>query len=275
MAEARYTKGKLALDIAMALVSLIVLVPLLVVFFGAFKSSAEAIRFNMMPPLEWHPENFSIVFAKAKLGLAFWNSTQITVVVVGVTTILCALSGFIIARRNDRLSAFLNTYFSLGLIVPMAVVPTILVLQFFNIMNTKTGLMLVMIASNISWGMFILTNFIYTIPREMDEAALIDGCGPIRLFFTIILPMLKPVVLTNVVIVAMGTWNDLQTPLYLLNSSKNLTMPLTVYNFKGRYFSDWNLIFADLVLVALPMIALYVFCQKYIVAGASAGAVKG
>ena len=123
--------------------------------------------------------------------------------------------------------------------------------------------------------MFILTNFIYTIPREMDEAAVIDGCGPIRLFFRIILPMLLPVVLTNIVIVAMGTWNDLQTPLYLLNSSKNLTMPLTVYNFKGRYFSDWNLIFADLVLVALPMIVLYVFCQKYIVAGTSAGAVKG
>jgi len=275
MSRVKYTGGKLVLDVVMAILSLIVLVPLLVVFFGAFKTSGEAIRFNMMPPQEWHPENFPIVFAKAKLGLAFWNSTQISLVVVGVTTILCALSGFIIARRNDRLSTFLNTFFSLGLIIPMAVVPTILLLQFFNIMNTKTGLILVMISSNISWGMFILTNFIYTIPREMDEAALIDGCGPIRLFFTIILPMLKPVVLSNVVIVAMGTWNDLQMPLYLLNSSKNITMPLTVYNFKGRYFSDWNLIFADLVLVALPMIVLYVFCQKYIVAGASAGAVKG
>ena len=81
--------------------------------------------------------------------------------------------------------------------------------------------------------------------------------------------------MTNIVIVGMGTWNDLQTPLYLLNSSKNITMPLTVYNFKGQYYSDWNLIFADMVLVAIPMIIVYSFCQKYIVTGIMAGAVKG
>ncbi|MEG1515950.1 MAG: carbohydrate ABC transporter permease, partial [Clostridia bacterium] len=201
--------------------------------------------------------------------------TLITLIVVSVTTLICALSSFVIARRHDRLSSFLNTYFSLGLIVPMSVVPTILLLQFMGLMNTKTGLILVLIASNIAWGMFILTNFMYTIPREMDEAAVIDGCGPLTLFFCVVLPMLIPVLMTNVVIVSMGTWNDLQTPLYLLNSSKNITLPLTVYNFKGRYFSEWNLIFADLVIVGLPMILLYMVCQKYIVAGTAAGAVKG
>jgi raffinose/stachyose/melibiose transport system permease protein len=142
-------------------------------------------------------------------------------------------------------------------------------------MNTKTGMIFVLIASNISWGMFIMTSFMRTIPREMDEAAIIDGCGPLRLFYRIIFPLLKPVIMTNVVIIGMSTWNDLQTPLYMLNSSKNLTMPLTVYNFMGRYFSQWNLIFADLVLVGLPMVLMYAFLQKYIVSGITAGAVKG
>lgn len=275
METSRYTWRKLLLEIIMLLSSLVVIIPLLVVVFGAFKSPTEAMHFDMMPPTQWHFENFTEVFSKAKLGLAFRNSAFITIVSVSATTLMCALSSFVVARRQDGLSSFLNTFFSLGLIVPMAIVPTILVLQFFHLMNTKAGLIFVLIASNIAWGMFILTNFMYTIPREMDAAAVIDGCGPLTLFFRIVMPMLTPVIATNVVIVSMGTWNDLQTPLYLLNSSKNITLPLTVYNFKGRYYSDWNLIFADLVIVGIPMVVLYILCQKYIVAGTSAGAVKG
>jgi raffinose/stachyose/melibiose transport system permease protein len=157
----------------------------------------------------------------------------------------------------------------------MSIVPTIILLQKIYLINTKTGTMLVMIASNISWGMFMMISFMNTIPREMDEAAIIDGCTTVDLFYRIIFPLLKPIIMTNVVIIGMGTWNDLQTPLYMLNSSRNMTMPLTVYNFMGQYFSRWNLIFADLVLVALPILLLYAFLQKYIVSGMTAGAVKG
>ena len=94
------------------------------------------------------------------------------------------------------------------------------------------------------------------------------------MFFRVVLPLLKPVVATNTITVGMGAFDELQAPLYLLSSSALTTLPLTVYNFKGRYFSEWNLIFADLLLVALPMVILYVICQKYIVSGVTAGAVK-
>ena len=120
-----------------------------------------------------------------------------------------------------------------------------------------------------------MTSFIHTIPREMDEAAIIDGCGPIRLFYRVIFPLLKPVIMTTVVIIGMGTWNDLERPLYMLNSSRNATMPLMVFNFMGQYYSQWNLIFTTLVLVALPIVLVYVFLQRYIVSGIAAGAVKG
>lgn len=271
----KYTRKTLITEIVMLVLSLIIIIPLLVVIFGSFKTAGEAARFNFAPPTEWLFENYSQVIEKANLVLAMKNSTIITVSVVAVTSIICALGAFIIGRRKDRLSNFLNTFFSLGLIVPMCIVPTLLLLNFLHINNTKTGMILVLIAMNIAWGMLLFTNFIDTIPRELDDAAFIDGCGPIQLFGKVILPCLKPVMMTNIVIVGMGTWNDLQTPLYLLNSSKNITMPLTVYNFKGQYYSDWNLIFADMVLVAIPMIIVYSFCQKYIVTGIMAGAVKG
>ena len=271
----KYTRKTLITEIVMLVLSLIIIIPLLVVIFGSFKTAGEAARFNFAPPTEWLFENYSQVIEKANLVLAMKNSTIITVSVVAVTSIICALGAFIIGRRKDRLSNFLNTFFSLGLIVPMCIVPTLLLLNFLHINNTKTGMILVLIAMNIAWGMLLFTNFIDTIPRELDDAAFIDGCGPIQLFWKVILPCLKPVMMTNIVIVGMGTWNDLHTPLYLLNSSKNITMPLTVYNFKGQYYSDWNLIFADMVLVAIPMIIVYSFCQKYIVTGIMAGAVKG
>lgn len=275
MFRRKYTWKTAVLEILMLLLSLLVIIPLLVVVLGSFKTTGEAARFNFSIPTEWVFTNYKETIEKSNLMLAFKNSVIITVFVVGITSFICALGSFIIGRRKDKLSRFLNTFFSLGLIVPICVVPTIVILQFFHIDNTKTGLIMVMIATNIAWAMFLFTNFMDTIPRELDEAAFIDGCNTIRLFLNVIMPLLKPVMMTNIVIVGMGTWNDLQTPLYLLNSSKNLTMPLTVYNFKGQYFSEWNLIFADMVLVALPMVLVYGVCQKYIVEGITAGAVKG
>lgn len=275
MFSKKYTWKTAILEIAIILLSLVVIIPLLVVVFGSFKTTGEAARFNFSLPKEWVFTNYKEIAEKSDLLLALKNSVIITVFVVGITSFICALGAFIIGRRKDRLSNFLNTFFSLGLIVPICVVPTIVILQFFHINNTKMGLIMVMIASNIAWAMFLFTNFMDTIPRELDEAAFIDGCNAMKLFLNVILPLLKPVMMTNIVIVGMGTWNDLQTPLYLLNSRKNLTMPLTVYNFKGQYFSEWNLIFADMVLVALPMILVYGVCQKYIVEGITAGAVKG
>lgn len=275
MLEKKYTWKTALFEVIMLLLSLIIIVPLLMVVFGSLKTPAEASQFRFSLPTEWRFDNFSQVIKRANLLQAMKNSFLITVGVVAVTSLICSLGAFVIGRRKDRLSSFLNTFFSLGLIVPVSIVPTILLLNFLQISNTKLGLSLVLIGSNISWGMMILTNFMGTIPRELDEAAFIDGCNPIKLFWHVILPLLRPVLMTNIVIVGMAAWNNLQMPLYLLNSNKNITMPLTVYNFKGQYYSEWNLIFADMVLVALPMVVMYAMCQKYIVAGVTAGAVKG
>jgi raffinose/stachyose/melibiose transport system permease protein len=109
----------------------------------------------------------------------------------------------------------------------------------------------------------------------MEESAVIDGCSPTRAFFSIILPLLQPVTMTSIVTIAIGVWNDFILPLYMLSSSKHWTLPLTVYNFFGQYSSNWNYVFANLMLTAVPMIILYMLLQKYIIDGLTAGSVKG
>ncbi len=159
--------------------------------------------------------------------------------------------------------------------MPLSIIPAILVMKTLHLLNTRYGIILLYVGYKIAWSIFLLTGFIDSIPRDIDGAAIVDGCTPIQLLLRVIFPQLKPIIMTNVIITAIGIWNDFQLPFYFLSSSQLRTMPLTIYNFFGQYSSHWNLVFADLVLICAPIIILYVFCQKYIVAGMTAGAVKG
>jgi raffinose/stachyose/melibiose transport system permease protein len=133
----------------------------------------------------------------------------------------------------------------------------------------------VYIALYLPFSTMLFTSFIKGIPRELDEAAVIDGTKGLRLFFHVIMPLLKPVTATTGVLTFMWVWNDLQYPIYLLNSSSKWTLPLSVFNFFGQYQRSWNLVCADMVIVTIPVIILYAAAQKYIISGMTAGAVKG
>ena len=122
--------------------------------------------------------------------------------------------------------------------------------------------------------MFLYYGFFDNIPRELDEAAVIDGCTPFQLFFKVIFPLLKPATITGIVLNFLGAWNDFVTPLYLLSDNKKLGMTNSIYNFFGEHFNDWNMVFADIILTIAPILIIYICGQKYIVSG-TAGAVKG
>ena len=139
-----------------------------------------------------------------------------------------------------------NTYFLAGLIAPIQIITTFGLLQLLHLNGTYAGVILVFAAIQMSWGVFMFTGFIGTVPRELDEAAFIDGYPPLKVFFSIIFPLLKPIVVTTVVMLAIFIWNDFQIPLYFFNTAKCWTLPLTVYNFFGRYFNYWNYVFANL-----------------------------
>lgn len=260
----------------MICISLIILIPILMMVLGSFKTTQEAVFFNLKLPKVWQFSNYSRVFEEGKIIRSFMNSLVITVSSVSICLVVAAMGSFILARRKNKVIMWIINIFMVGMIAPMSIIPTIKVLQVLHLSGSYLGgVICIYIAINIPWSIFIFTQFIRGIPMELDESAIIDGCGPYRTFFSVILPLLKPVTVTTLVIVVMSVWNDFMIPLYFFGSSKKWTMPLTVYNFFGRYSREWNLVFADLIMTALPVALLYLICQKYIVSGLTAGSVKG
>ena len=164
---------------------------------------------------------------------------------------------------------------TLGIIAPFAALPTIQLLQQLGMYGSRIGLCMVYASLYMPFTTMMFCGFIKGIPRELDEAAVMDGAVAGRLFLKVILPLLKPVLATTGVLNFMWVWNELQIPLYLLNSSSKWTLPLSVYNFYGQFSRSWNLVCADVVLVSLPVILVYIFAQKWVIAGMTAGAVKG
>jgi raffinose/stachyose/melibiose transport system permease protein len=180
----------------------------------------------------------------------------------------------VIARRKERVTNACYYLFVLGLIVPIAFIPTYLVLNTLHLLGTYAGLILIFSTYGLPISVFLYAGFIKTIPSQLDEAAILDGCGPIRLFFQMIFPLLKPVTVSLFIFNFVGAWNDVMIPLFFSNSDK-WALPLTVYNFYGTYQQSWNLIFADIIITVFPLLIIYIFGQKYIVSGMTAGAVKG
>jgi raffinose/stachyose/melibiose transport system permease protein len=137
------------------------------------------------------------------------------------------------------------------------------------------GLILIEATFGLSFCILLFRAFVATIPRELDEAAIIDGAGPLRLFFSVVLPLLRPVIITVVVVQAVAVFNDFTNPLYFLPGDENATVQLTLYNFQSQMVSQFNLLFMDILLITIPPLVMYIFFNRQIVAGMTSGAVKG
>jgi raffinose/stachyose/melibiose transport system permease protein len=162
-----------------------------------------------------------------------------------------------------------------GLIVPPAVVPTVWVLQSIGLFKQMSGMILIEVTFGLSFCILLFRAFVATIPRELDEAATVDGAGPLRVFFLVVLPLLKPVVVTVIVVQSVAVFNDFSGPLYFLPGDENATVQATLYNFQSQTLSQWNLLFADILLITIPPLVLYIFFNRQIVEGMVSGAVKG
>jgi raffinose/stachyose/melibiose transport system permease protein len=261
-------------EIILWLLSITTIYPLLMVFLTAFKTRGEASYLNIILPKVWRFANFTEVL-KYNFFQSFWNSVYITMISVLLTLLVSSLLAYVLVRRDTggcRLAYRLITF---GIIAPFSAMPTIQLLRVLGLYGSRTGLGFVYAALFTPFTMMMFSGFIKGIPRELDEAAVIDGIVGFRIFGLVILPLLKPVIATTGVLNFMWVWNELQIPMYLLNSSSKWTLPLSVFNFYGQYSSSWNLVCADVVMVSLPVVLVYIFAQKYIINGMTAGAVKG
>lgn len=257
------------------LISLVVIIPLVVLFLNSFKTSAEANKMSLSLPTKWVFENYVTVIEQGKLISSFFNGLLYATCSVALIVITVSLAAYVISRNQKGANRFLYYFIISGIAMPINNVALMKVMQTFHLMNTRFGIILLYAAINIPLSLFLAYGFVATIPREIDEAAVIDGCKPFQLFLRVIAPLLKPVASTLFVLNFMAVWNDFTMPLYYLNNSQKWPMTLAVYNFFGAFQNSWNLVAADIILTLVPVLIVFICGQKYIVGGVSAGAVKG
>ncbi|MDX6260415.1 MAG: raffinose/stachyose/melibiose transport system permease protein, partial [Kribbellaceae bacterium] len=267
------------LSVVAILVSIVVfLVPFAFIVLTAVKDRQQASLLDFSWPHQFHfVQNFiDVVQARDyMLIIAFINSSILTVASVAGMVVLSAMAAFVLQRKASRWNGLINFLVLAGLIIPPAVVPTIWVLQRIGLFRTMPGLILVEIAFGLSFCVLLFRAFVATIPRELDEAAIIDGAGPLRLFFQVIFPLLRSVIVTVVVVQSVVVFNDFVNPLYFLPGDKNATVQLTLYNFSSQFTTQYNLLFMNILLITIPPLVMFLFFNRQIVAGMTAGAVKG
>jgi len=255
--------------------SVIVLAPLYLVLINSFKTKSEAARMNLSLPTQWVFSNYPDVFRKAKLLTGFGNSMLYSFASTTAGVLLCAMAAYVLSRKRTKLNNFIYYFFICGLFFPVNYITLVRVFQWMGLTDTRLGVILVFTSAMIPFCVFTIYSFVETIPKELDEAAVIDGARPLGLFFRVVLPLMKPTIFTCFILQFMGVWNDFLTPLYLSSKSKLFPMTMSVYQFFGRESSYWNYVFADIVLTIIPVVVVYVLGQRYIIGGVTAGAVKG
>jgi raffinose/stachyose/melibiose transport system permease protein len=265
-------------SIAILVAILVFIVPFAFIVFTAGKTQAEASFLEFSWPTEWALfDNIVAVLENRDFLLirAFVNSTILTVAAVSIMVVLGAMVGYVLQRRKSRWNPLVNGLVLAGLIIPPAVVPTIWTLQGLGLFKTLVGLIAVHVAFGLSFCILLFRAFVATIPRELDEAAIIDGAGSVKLFFRVVFPLLKSVVITVIVVQAVTVFNDFAFALYFLPGDENATVQLTTFNYKSQAVSAFNLLFANVLLITIPPLIMYIIFQRQIVAGMTSGAVKG
>jgi raffinose/stachyose/melibiose transport system permease protein len=257
------------------LVSLTMAIPVYLVIVNSLKTKAQASSMGVDLPTSLNWQNFATVIERGKLVGAFGNSMLYAVAATLIGTTVAALAAYVLSRNRTPLNRAIYFLIIMGIAMPTNFVTLTKVMQITHLINTQLGIILLYASTQIPFSVFLIYAFVGTIPRELDEAAIIDGCSPIRLFFAVIYPLLTPVLVTAGVLNLLGIWNEFLLPLYYLNRSASWPMTLAIYNFFGQHQSDWSLVSADVVLTIVPVIIIYLLAQRFILSGMTAGAVKG
>ena len=264
--------------VALGVMLVVFVIPFAFIALTAVKDRAESAQLDFSWPSSWHLwENLKeVVTTRDNLLLrAMRNSFVVTVVSVAILVVVCAMAGFVLERRRDRMATLVNAAVLAGLIIPPAVVPTIYVLQEIHLFNSLWGLVLVEVAYIAPFSIILFRAFVATIPRQLDEAAMIDGCTGLSLFFRVVFPLLRPVTITVILTASVAIYNDFVNPLYFLPGSDNATVQLTLFNFQSQFNTQWNLLFMDVLLITVPALIVFIIFNRKIVAGLTTGAVKG
>jgi raffinose/stachyose/melibiose transport system permease protein len=259
------------------LVASIILLPLLATLFGGFKDLGELRTNPLGLPHVWLWENYWGILSSLRYWRVLGNSLVIAGFTVFLTLALAATSAFAFAHLRFFGRRFLFNYLVLGLMFPAAaaILPLFIRVRQFGLVDTPWGVILPQVAFGLAMGVLLMRNAFRQLPLELLDAALVDGCGYIRYFVHITLPLSRPILTTVGIIAFVGSWNNYLVPLIMLDSTHLYPWPLGLMDYEGQYSTAWQLVLAFITLTILPAIIMFVFAQRYIVEGLTAGAVKG
>jgi raffinose/stachyose/melibiose transport system permease protein len=272
----RYTWKTLARELVLIIAAVIFLVPLYVLITVSLKPSAKAYDSPLAFPRHPKFRSYSDAWSEAGrngLGHALLVTIAITVCAVAAVIVLGSMAAFAIARRADRLSNALFVLFLLGIIVPfqLGVVPLYVAMRHLHLTSTLFGMVLLWTGLVMPLTVFLYTGFIRTLPREYEEAAMVDGASFVRTYVRVVFPLLYPVTGTVAILAGIFIWNDFFIPLIFLSGSDNETLTVAIYSFVGEYSTEWNKIFAGIGLSIAPVLAFYLFAQRQLIKGFSGG----
>lgn len=276
--KSAHNRQRIILEIFMILLSIVWFIPIYYLIVTTLKSPQEATSSPLALPQVLVFKNYVDAWIKMEFPRAFTNTLVITASAVILIIIFASMAGYALARTKTKWGLRLFLFFLAGMVVPfqMNIVSLYKIVKNLHLMNSLLAVILVNVAINTPQAIFLFKEFIEsTIPRELEEAAEIDGCTVFRKFFTIVLPLLKPVVSTVMIIVTLNVWNEFMTPLLFLQSREKDVILQEVSRNIGQFSTDWTALFPMMMLGVAPLMIFYLFMQKYIIAGVAAGAVKG
>ena len=257
--------------------ALIILVPIYLAVIGGFKSIGQLNADPVGFPKPFMVENYANIFVKSNFFRYFLNSSIIMVATVAIDVVVAAMAGFALSRFAIKTRNLVYQYFLLGLLFPMtlAILPLYIQLRTFGLLDNFIGVILPQTAFLLPFHILIFRGFIREIPNELEDAVKIDGCGKMGFFSHIVIPLSRPAIATVAVLAMVASWNNFFLPLIVLNDKYKFTLPMGSMDFVGQYLADWNVILAFFVVSMVPAIVFYLYAQRHIISGLSAGAVKG
>lgn len=262
--------------VILSIIAFCYIYPVLIVFMNSFKTSSEIRTSSLGLPENIYLGNYITAWVKGNFGRAFLNSVVVTGLSLLLIYILNIITAYPFARMHFKGKKALYFIFLSGIMFPiqMAIIPLFRIITKMHLVNNPLGLVFVYTAFSLPMGIMIISNFLQATPMELEEAAVMDGCGTMRMLFQIILPVIKPAVTTVLIINSINIWNDLLLPIIVLTTKDSKTMPAGLMYFSGQYSTQWEFVTAAVVLISLPMVVFYLIMQKDIVDGLAAGAVK-
>lgn len=274
----RFTPALWATQFVMLGMSVLFLAPLMIILNYSFKTKKELYVGNPLAlPQSLNLTNYENAYKKLNLEVTFFNTAIYTVVSVLILALLCGAAAWAIARNKGKFFQFAYLYFIVGILIPAQALflPIYIVGYSTGMVNTRIGVILMYVATNISFGVFLMTSFMSTVPVELEEAARIDGCSIYRTYFTIVFPLLKPAMATLLIMQSFQIWNDYLMSSLFVSTNRLKTLTVAIQSLFSAQSSDYSTAFAAIVISVLPITILFVSLQKYFIKGMTVGAVKG